>query len=66
VRRYGTKRGLIALGRLLPIGVGAAIGGSANYLTIRTLARHADQFFARLPYSAIDVDSADITHRQVD
>jgi hypothetical protein len=66
VRRYGTKRGIIALGRLLPIGLGAAIGGSANYLTIRTLARHADQFFARLPYSAIEVDSQDITGRQLD
>ena len=65
LRRYGTKRGLIALGRLLPIGVGAVIGGSANYLTIRTLARHADQFFARLPYSAIDADSTDITGRQL-
>lgn len=66
VRRYGTKRGLVALGRLLPIGIGAAIGGTANYLTIRTLARHADQFFARLPYSAIEVDSQDITGRQLD
>lgn len=65
VRRYGTKRGIVALGRLLPIGIGAAIGGSANYLTIRTLARHADQFFARLPYSAIDVDSTDVTGRQL-
>jgi hypothetical protein len=65
VRKYGTKRGIIALGRLLPIGVGAAIGGSANYLTIRSLARHADQFFARLPYSAIDVESTDITGREI-
>jgi hypothetical protein len=66
VRRYGTKRGIVALGRLLPIGIGAAIGGTANYLTIRSLARHADQFFARLPYSAIDADSTDVTGRQVD
>src|SRR5690606_27413569 len=64
VRRYGTKRGLVALGRMLPIGLGAAIGGAANYITIRTLARHADQFFARLPYSAIDADSTDVTGRQ--
>ena len=65
VRRYGTKRGLVALGRLLPIGIGAAIGGSANYLTIRTLARHADRFFARLPYSAIDAESRDITGHEL-
>jgi len=65
VRRYGTKRGLVALGRMLPIGIGAAIGGTANYVTIRTLARHADQFFARLPYSAIEAESHDITGRQL-
>ncbi len=65
VRRYGTRRGLVALGRILPIGLGAAIGGSANYLAIRSLAQHADEFFARLPYSAIDVDSRDITGREL-
>lgn len=66
VRRYGTRRGAIAIGRLLPIGVGAAIGGTANYLAIRSLARNADAFFARLPYSAIDADSIDVTGRMVD
>lgn len=65
VRRYGTRRGLVALGRALPIGLGAAIGGTANYLTVRNLARNADEFFARLPYSAIDVDSADVTGREL-
>jgi hypothetical protein len=66
VRRYGTRRGAVALGRLLPVGIGAAIGGSVNYFAIRTLARQADTFFARLPYSAIDVDSTDITGRMID
>ena len=65
IRRYGTRRGLVALGRALPIGIGAAIGGTANYLTVRNLARNADQFFARLPYSAIDADSSDITGREL-
>lgn len=65
VRRFGTRRGLIALGRMLPVGVGAAIGGAANFLAVRSLARHADQFFARLPYSAIDVASADVTGHQL-
>jgi hypothetical protein len=64
-RRYGTRRGVLALGRLIPIGIGAAIGGTSNYLAVRHLATHADQFFARLPYSAIDVDSHDITDRQL-
>ena len=65
LRRYGTRRGIIALGTALPIGVGAVFGGSANYAAVRKLARDADQFFARLPYSAIDVDSTDITDRQL-
>jgi hypothetical protein len=65
LQRYGTRRGLIALGRALPVGIGAVIGGGANYRAIRTLARDADTFFARLPYSAIDVDSSDITGRRL-
>jgi hypothetical protein len=31
--KWGTKRGGIALGRLIPLGVGAAVGGGMNYLT---------------------------------
>jgi hypothetical protein len=65
MRRYGAKRGAAALGRLIPLGIGAAVGATANYTAIRTLARHADEFFARLPYSAIDVDSKDITDRRL-
>lgn len=61
LQKYGTRRGLIALGTALPIGIGAVFGGGANYRAIRKLARDADSFFARLPYSAIDVDSTDIT-----
>jgi hypothetical protein len=65
VRRYGVRRGAIALGTAVPLGLGALIGGSANYVAIRALGRHADEFFARLPYSAIDVDSTDITGRMI-
>lgn len=65
VRRYGARRGAVALGRVLPAGLGALIGGSANYAAIRSLARNSDEFFSRLPYSAIDVDSTDITDRQL-
>lgn len=65
VQRYGSRRGLIALGTALPIGIGAVFGGSANYRAIRKLARDAEAFFARLPYSAIDVDSTDITDRRL-
>lgn len=32
--KYGTKRGGLALGRLIPFGVGALVGGGANYATM--------------------------------
>jgi hypothetical protein len=34
--KWGTKRGGIALGRLIPIGVGTAVGGGMNYLAARS------------------------------
>jgi hypothetical protein len=49
VTKYGTKRGAIALGRALPFGIGAAIGGGANYASVALIARQADRFFAELP-----------------
>ena len=63
IRRYGTRRGLVALGTALPLGLGAVVGGGSNYMAIRKLARHADEFFTRLPYSAIDATAIDITGR---
>jgi hypothetical protein len=65
MRRYGTRRGAVALGELIPLGVGAAVGATANFVAIRSLARHADSFFSRLPYSSIEVTSYDITGRQL-
>ena len=55
--KYGKKRGVIALGTALPFGVGAAIGGGANYALTRGIARHADGFFRALPQALIDVES---------
>lgn len=49
VTKYGTRRGAIALGRVLPLGIGAVVGGSANYALARAIARQADAFFALLP-----------------
>jgi hypothetical protein len=65
VRRYGTRRGVAALGRLVPLGIGAVIGGTTNYMAVRSLSKSADEFFARLPYSAIDVNSNDVTGRLI-
>ena len=49
VTKYGTKRGAVALGRALPFGIGAAIGGTANYAFARAVARQATLFFRDLP-----------------
>ena len=59
VTKYGKKRGVIALGTALPFGIGAAIGGGANYALTRGIARHADSFFRALPQALIDVDLPD-------
>lgn len=34
--KVGTKRGGVAVGRLIPFGVGSAVGGGMNYLTSRS------------------------------
>jgi hypothetical protein len=60
LRRYGTRRAAVALGTALPLGVGALIGGSANYVAVQALARHADSFFSRLPYSAVETTSIEV------
>lgn len=60
VRRYGARRGVIAVGRAIPLGIGAAIGGSANWSAVRALARNADSFFAKLPYSAVDTTATEV------
>ena len=54
VTKYGTKRGVVALGRALPIGIGSVIGGGTNYGSTRLLGRQADKFFTELPYRTID------------
>ena len=60
VRKYGTRRGAIALGTALPLGVGALIGGGANYVAIRKLVKQADAFFAHLPYSSIETTGIEL------
>lgn len=42
---YGSKRGGTAIGRLLPFGVGAVVGGYFNYSTMQKFGRTADEYF---------------------
>lgn len=44
--RYGTRRGAVALGTAIPFGVGAVVGGTANYALARTLVRQSEKFFS--------------------
>ena len=44
VTKYGTKQGVVALGEALPFGIGAVIGGSANYMITRSIGRGADAY----------------------
>lgn len=43
--KYGTKRGGIALGRLIPFGVGALVGGTFNYFTMHGFKKSAIKYF---------------------
>lgn len=53
ITKYGTKRGAMAIGKLLPLGIGAAIGGSANYVLVRQVGRQADHFFKAINDKAL-------------
>lgn len=44
----GTRRGAQLLGKALPFGVGAVLGGGLNYVTVKAVARQADEFFREL------------------
>jgi hypothetical protein len=50
-KSYGTKRGVLTLGKALPFGVGAVFGGTASYRGLKALIDDADRFFAQLPRS---------------
>jgi hypothetical protein len=38
--KYGTKRGGVALGKLIPFGIGVVVGGGFNYFTMRLFASY--------------------------
>ena len=45
LRKWGTRRGAATVGKLLPFGIGAAVGGSANYVMLREFSKQATRFF---------------------
>lgn len=46
--KWGTKRGGIAVGRLVPFGVGSAVGGGMNYLVTRSFGRALLRYYSQL------------------
>ena len=59
VARYGTRRGVAAVGRAVPFGIGAALGYGINARAVSLTAQHAHSFFSHFPIDigAIDVDA---------
>lgn len=48
IARYGAKRSALLIGKVLPFGVGAIVGGTANHFLVRTTIRRADRFFEEI------------------
>lgn len=49
ITKYGTKQGIIVLGRVVPFGIGAVIGGGANYISARTMIGTSRSAFGPAP-----------------
>jgi len=59
ITKYGTKRGIIVLGRLAPFGIGALIGGAGNAVFGRTVVAGARRAFGPLDERWHDEDRVD-------
>jgi hypothetical protein len=51
ITKYGTKQGIIVLGRVAPLGIGAVIGGGANTALAALAARAGRRAFGPPPTS---------------
>jgi hypothetical protein len=54
LRRYGRKQGMLALGRLAPLGIGAAIGAAGNRAFGRTVVMTSRRIFGPPPAKFAD------------
>ncbi|WP_195210516.1 hypothetical protein [Actinomarinicola tropica] len=57
VTKYGTKQGIIVLGRVIPFGIGAVIGGSANAVFSQGIISASNRAFGSPPNSWSDPQS---------
>jgi hypothetical protein len=62
VTKYGTKQGVIVLGKVVPFGIGALIGGTMNGLVSHGIIRSSDRAFGPVPtfWGPIDTDEGDV------
>ena len=49
VKRYAVRRGALMFGKMLPVGIGAAVGGVGNRLVGKKIVRNARQAFGIPP-----------------
>lgn len=73
LQKWGGRRGAATLGKLLPFGIGAAVGGSANYILVRELSEQTNNFFrtydrgfaSNMKWSDSDHDAIDVEGTRV-
>ena len=66
LKKWGTRRGAATIGKLLPFGVGAAVGGSANFWMLREFSKQADKFFSQYDRDFVIGFARDETLRNAD
>jgi hypothetical protein len=49
VKRYTVRRGALMFGKMLPVGIGAAVGGAGNRMVGKKIVRNARQAFGVPP-----------------
>ncbi|MGG7570903.1 hypothetical protein [Streptomyces sirii] len=59
VTKYGTKRGVLVLSELVPLGIGAALGAGGNHVLGRLTIKSARDTFGQPPSSWADGDRGD-------
>lgn len=57
VAKYGTRRGIAALGRAVPFGIGAVLGYGMNTRAVTMTAAHAHAFFTEFPITLDAIDT---------
>jgi hypothetical protein len=60
VTKYGSKPGIVAMGRVAPFGIGAAIGAGGNHAVGRTVVNSSRRVFGPPPASFPDSDTVAI------